>query len=196
MVRHAACIYRNRAGPGYCPPQIYDYNECDCATGGGVNACTRIECFPTSADCVNKNMTVGEHGYARTRVENVGALGKGLFARQTISLGDYIIEYVGEIIGRSEHEKRQRVYQRHLYSLEFRDQCVIDASFHGNDARYINHSCNPNAEMQKWNARGVECIGIFAIRTIQCGEEITFDYRMREQDKKCLCGEHNCKGYM
>ena len=70
--RHAACIYRNRAGPGYCPPKNYDYNECDC-TLGGVSARTRIECFPTGADCMNKNMTAGEHGYARTRVENVGA---------------------------------------------------------------------------------------------------------------------------
>jgi len=54
---------------------------------------------------------------------------------------------------------------------------MIDASQKGCLSRFINHSCNPNCETQKWIVKGFLKIGIFTKRLIKKGEELTFDYR-------------------
>ena len=53
---------------------------------------------------------------------------------------------------------------------------LIDATRKGNDARFINHSCEPNCQAEYWTVEGRECVGIFTIQTIKVGEEITYDY--------------------
>ena len=53
---------------------------------------------------------------------------------------------------------------------------VIDPTYVGNIARFINHSCDPNCETQKWNVLGEVCVGIFALRDIYENEELSFDY--------------------
>ena len=53
---------------------------------------------------------------------------------------------------------------------------VIDPTFVGNIARFINHSCDPSCETQKWNVLGEVCVGIFALRDIPENEELSFDY--------------------
>lgn len=53
----------------------------------------------------------------------------------------------------------------------------IEQEITGNISRFINHSCEPNAETQKWTVNGELRIGFFSTRTILAGEEITFDYR-------------------
>ena len=76
---------------------------------------------------------------------------------------------------------------------------VTDPSKKGNLARFINHSCDPNCETQKWNVNGEICIGIFSKRDIQEDDEITFDYRFDTHKTaltKCLCGSWNCRKYL
>lgn len=76
---------------------------------------------------------------------------------------------------------------------------VIDPTYKGNLARFINHSCDPNCITQKWNVLGETCIGIFAIRDIEENQELTFDYQFDSYKTpltKCLCGSKNCKGYL
>jgi SET domain-containing protein len=63
------------------------------------------------------------------------------------------------------------------------NECV-DASRKGNLARFINHSCNPNAVTQKWSVQGELRVGIFAARDISNGEEITFDYQFERIGSK------------
>lgn len=61
----------------------------------------------------------------------------------------------------------------------------------------MNHSCNPNCATQKWIVRGMLRIGLFALRKIRAGTELTFDYkyiRFGATAQKCLCGEPNCCG--
>lgn len=58
------------------------------------------------------------------------------------------------------------------------DDYVIDATKRGNIARFINHSCYPNSETQKWIVNGERRIGIFSKQDIMCDEEITFDYQL------------------
>lgn len=72
---------------------------------------------------------------------------------------------------------------------------VIDATFVGNGARFANHSCEPNAVSKAVGAK----VYLFAIRDINVGEEIVYDYRIRKVEGrrlKCDCGSKNCKGYI
>ena len=74
---------------------------------------------------------------------------------------------------------------------------VIDACRKGGLGRFVNHSCDPNAETQKWLVRGELAIGLFALRDIPAGSEITFDYnfeRYGDKPLRCLCGTPACRG--
>lgn len=68
----------------------------------------------------------------------------------------------------------------------------------GNNGRYLNHSCNPNSEIQIWESRGECRVGIFSTRHINKGDEITIDYQFDNFSEpiKCYCGEKNCKGFI
>ena len=76
---------------------------------------------------------------------------------------------------------------------------VIDPTYKGNLARFINHSCDPNCITQKWHVLGEICIGIFAIKDIYEDDELTFDYQFdsfKTPLTKCLCSSIKCKGYL
>jgi len=90
-----------------------------------------------------------------------------------------VIEYVGEVINLETCKRRleERKHRRNFYILTLNNQECIDASKKGNLARFINHSCKPNCQTQKWVVRGELRVGIFAVRDIKKGEEITFDYQ-------------------
>lgn len=67
--------------------------------------------------------------------------------------GTFIMEYVGEVINSDEFERRAMEYARtkipHFYFMSLKSDCIIDATIKGNCSRFINHSCEPNAETQK-----------------------------------------------
>lgn len=128
----------------------------------------------------------------------------GLFACEKIANGDAVIEYVGEKIRHSVADHRELVVYPSLSNHDgssyfFRvDTDVIDASFKGNKARFINHSCNPNciAKIIK-HENGTNSIVIYAKQTINEDEEITYDYKFpREanpEDKiRCNCKAPKC----
>ena len=73
---------------------------------------------------------------------------------------------------------------------------VVDATMHGNAARFINHSCEPNCHSRVINVDGHKHIVILALRKIYRGEELTYDYKFPIEDEKipCLCGAENCRG--
>jgi SET domain-containing protein len=80
------------------------------------------------------------------------------------------------------------------------DTCAPMSDMHlvvqGNDARFINHSCSPNCETQKWVVRGELAIGLFARHNIASGEELTFDYnfeRYGDKPMRCYCKAAVCK---
>ena len=95
--------------------------------------------------------------------------GLGLFANTVFKRGDFIIEYIGEPISHTEADKRGGKY---LFILS--DTIVIDGKCRENIARYINHSCTPNAEGE--TDEDESKIRIFAKRTILPGEEIAYNY--------------------
>ncbi len=109
-----------------------------------------------------------KHTHASVVVKRSTA-GLGLFANTTFKRGDFIIEYTGEAIS---HEESDRRGGKYLFILS--DVIVIDGKDRNNTARYINHSCKPNAEAETDEDEGK--IRISAKKTILPGEEITYDY--------------------
>lgn len=95
------------------------------------------------------------------------AVGRGLFSNSRIRNGACIIEYVGRPL---EEEEKCTSRSRYLFDLE--NGVTIDGWWPGNKARYINHSCDPNCEASVHRGR----VWIHAIRDIEPGEELSYDY--------------------
>ena len=97
--------------------------------------------------------------------------GLGLFATQKIKKGTKIIRYFGPMLD-SKNKKHDDIDNKYLF--EINNRWTIDGSVRKNIARYINHTCRPNAESDV-NSRTRKVV-IRAIKTIQPGEEINYDY--------------------
>ena len=96
--------------------------------------------------------------------------GLGLFATKSIKREAYIATYRGRRITAEESDRREARGARYMFALNKR--WVIDGSSRWNVARYINHSCRPNAKPV--GRRGG--IVIVALRQIEPSEEITYNY--------------------
>ncbi|KAG9348259.1 hypothetical protein JZ751_001994, partial [Albula glossodonta] len=126
--------------------------------------------------------------------------GRGLFCRKNIDAGEMVIEYSGTVIRSVLTEKRQKYYEsKGIGSYMFRidDYEVVDATMHGNAARFINHSCEPNCSSHVVNIQGHKHIIIFSLRKIYRGEEITYDYKFPVEGPghklPCNCGAKTCR---
>ncbi|CAH0557782.1 unnamed protein product [Brassicogethes aeneus] len=169
-----------------------------------LNRLLMIECgnqCPVNDRCTNKRFQKVQ--FAPVEVFNTQKKGLGLRAAANIPYGEFILEYVGEVLDPDEFEKRAEHYSTdkniHYYFMSLRADAIIDATMKGNISRFINHSCDPNAETQKWTVNGELRIGFFSTRTILAGEEITFDYRFQRYGKeaqKCYCEAATCRGWL
>ena len=108
--------------------------------------------------------------------------GLGLFAEDPIKKGEFIIEYTGEILTGKESDEASG-----KYLFEVSSKKTIDGSGRENKARYINHSCRPNAEVDIKKGK----VLIFAKRNIKAGEEISYDYGKEYFDE--YLKPHGCK---
>ena len=130
--------------------------------------------------------------------------GCGVFALRKIRKGTNIVEYIGD---RVTHEEANTRYadkdpvDGHTFLFTVDDKTVIDAGVNGNEARYVNHGCDPNCQTVDMGKR----IFIEALRTIRPGEELAYDYRIaRDADDPanideifaCHCGAARCRGTM
>ncbi len=131
-----------------------------------------------------------------------GNKGYGLQTTTPIPKGQFIIEYVGEVISTNTKEKRFEQYKTTgmLYILQLTKDFMIDARTKGGIARYINHSCNPNCTMEIWTVKGVKRAAVFPLRDLLPNEELTFDYEWELYPgralTKCYCGESCCRGHL
>jgi uncharacterized protein len=98
------------------------------------------------------------------------ATGLGLFAAKPIKRAAYIATYRGPKITTEEADRRERLGAKYMFELNSR--WTIDGSPRWNVARYMNHSCWPNAKPVTRNGR----IIFVALRLIAPGEEITYNY--------------------
>ncbi|MGH8178325.1 MAG: SET domain-containing protein [Steroidobacter sp.] len=130
--------------------------------------------------------------------------GRGVYAVAPIRKGARVIEYLGERISHAEADCRYELKGQdtgHTFLFIASNRTVIDASVDGNDARFINHSCNPNCETVIEGSR----VFIDAIRNIKPGEELGYDYQLTWESTDepeelalyaCRCGARKCRGTM
>ena len=132
--------------------------------------------------------------------------GHGITATKNIKKGTRVIEYIGEKVTRAEgnrrSEKRIKKYLNSnktgsVYIFELNRKFDIDGSFSYNKARYINHSCSPNCEVDIIDDQ----IWISSIKNIKKGDELSYDYGYEFDqddftDHECKCGSKNCIGYI
>lgn len=191
----------------------YEPEKCNCpkagedttACGSGcINRSTYSEC--DLEVCVNgklcTNMAIQKRQYAPGLERFMTAKkGWGVRARQSVAKGSFILEYTGEICSSKEFEKRMLNRYRgdnHHYCLAMDNKTMIDAHRAGSECRFVNHSCAPNCEMEKWNVDGLSRMALFALRDILPGEEICYDYNFSlfntDQGQECKCGAKECRG--
>lgn len=146
---------------------------------------------------------MGEEEEAVYEVRHSEIHGRGVFATARIEKDEWIVRYTGEKITKAESERRgverfersQKTGEASVYIFDLNKKYDLDGDVPGNDAKYINHSCDPNAEAQNYRGQ----IWIVALRKIKPGEEITFDYGYDVShflDHPCRCGSANCVGYI
>ena len=138
------------------------------------------------------------------RVRRSKVHGLGVFATRRIRKGTRIVEYLGERVSHREADRRyeqKTTDDNHTFLFIVDRGIVIDAGVNGNDARFINHGCDPNCESVTEDRR----VFVEAIRTIQPGEELKYDYSIgRAKDDPpdvdevfaCHCGAAKCRGTM
>ncbi|KAM8920883.1 histone-lysine N-methyltransferase ASH1L [Pelodytes ibericus] len=192
----------------------YEATTCNCkmpvtdGETGCVEDCLNrmifAECSPNTCPCGDQchNQRIQRHEWVQC-LERFRAEGKGwgIRTKEPLKAMQFIIEYLGEVV--SEQEFRNRMieqYHNHNdhYCLSLDSGMVIDSYRMGNEARFINHSCDPNCEMQKWSVNGVYRIGLYALKDISAGTELTYDYNFHsfntEKQQLCKCGFEKCRG--
>lgn len=122
-----------------------------------------------------------------------------------------MVEYTGEVVRQEVADIRERRYEEEgmgsCYLFRLDEQWIIDATRAGGVARFMNHSCQPNAWSKVIQAEDVDKPGggkkivLFALRDLHEGEEVLYDYKFSYDDDdrdelKCNCGAPNCKGRM
>ena len=135
-------------------------------------------------------------------VRHSGIQGTGGFATRRIPSGVRLIEYAGERLTPAEAEARYPDVpgeRHHTYLFAIDDDVVVDAAVHGNEARFLNHSCAPNCDAVIDGGR----IWIETLHDIEPGEELVYDYAYILEEKHtpaakkrfpCACGAVTCRG--
>ncbi|KEP66502.1 UNVERIFIED_CONTAM: histone lysine methyltransferase SET2 [Hammondia hammondi] len=183
--------------------------DADCLNRSRGIQCDRKRCKFGTADCGNRQFKRGGGSGSQTFcfVQDCGEKGLGVFARERIEEGKLVIEYVGEVLDAQLLAARVRAYTQqelargqpqHWYVMEVIPHVYIDSTRVGNIARLVNHSCEPNCSLQRVNVHGTYRMGIFALRPILPGEEISYDYGFTRkgfgQGFVCFCGSSKCRG--
>lgn len=138
-------------------------------------------------------------------VKTSGVHGNGVFARRKIPAGSCILEYKGERIEWVDALKRAAAAGtpiNHTFFFSVADGRVIDGGRHGNAARFINHSCEPNCEpLEHEDGR----VYIYSLMDVERGEELTYYYALIYEGRHtaaikssfpCRCGSPHCTGTM
>jgi SET domain-containing protein len=148
----------------------------------------------------SKKQRRGKRLSASLEVRRSRVHGHGVFATKRIRKKARIIEYTGKRVTWASVPDDSNDSHTFLFGLDD-GTIVIDPRIGGNDARWINHSCDPNCEAIEEDGR----IFIYALRHIRPGEELSYDYQLEvdepvtreaERESKCFCGSANCRGTM
>ncbi|XP_017768211.1 PREDICTED: uncharacterized protein LOC108556555 [Nicrophorus vespilloides] len=160
-----------------------------------------LEVCPAGERCENQRFD--KRQYVNVLPYNTKGRGWGLKTLEPVKKGQFVIEYVGEVIDDKEYQRRiKKMHEQKIdnyYFLTIDNTRMIDAGPKGNVARFMNHCCEPNCETQKWTVRSITRIGLFAIQDIPKDTELTFNYNFQcvgEEKKECRCGAPSCSGFI
>jgi hypothetical protein len=201
-IRARMIVPKSQVPVCHCTPEV----GCgvDCLNRSLLQECVVGTCPSSQPYC--KNSAIQERRFPATEVFRCGG-GRGWGLRLSkdevcgIPAGMLIIEYLGEVI--TTEECRQRLAEpdrgHDFYFASLNSQLVLDAAPMGSDARFANHSCSPNCQLQKWSVAGEPRVVLEALRPISPGEELLYNYRADTLDglvcrQRCLCGAPNCAG--
>ncbi|XP_064128874.1 histone-lysine N-methyltransferase NSD3 isoform X5 [Loxodonta africana] len=170
-----------------------------------LNRMLQYECHPQVCPAGDRcqNQCFTKRLYPDAEIIKTERRGWGLRTKRSIKKGEFVNEYVGELI--DEEECRLRIKRAHensvtnFYMLTVTKDRIIDAGPKGNYSRFMNHSCNPNCETQKWTVNGDVRVGLFALCDIPAGMELTFNYNLDclgNGRTECHCGADNCSGFL
>ncbi|KAF2826525.1 hypothetical protein CC86DRAFT_467200 [Ophiobolus disseminans] len=209
------CTYANRS-IGTTDPAL----ECDCGEewdpvakanhacgeeSDCINRATKMECVADGCSCGRtcQNQRFLRKQYADVAVIRTDKKGFGLRANSDMAVGEFVYEYIGEVIDERSFRRRMLQYDdeglKHFYFMSLTKGEFIDATKKGNLGRFCNHSCNPNCVVDKWVVGDKLRMGIFVSREVSAGEELVFNYnvdRYGADPQPCYCGEVNCTGYI
>lgn len=169
-----------------------------------INRATKMECL---GDCTCgrrcQNQRFLRKQYADVTVIKTDKKGFGLRANKDMQPGDFVFEYIGEVIDERTFRRRMLQYDqdgiKHFYFMSLTKGEFVDATKKGNLGRFCNHSCNPNCFVDKWVVGDKLRMGIFVERRVKAGEELVFNYnvdRYGADPQPCYCGEPNCSGFI
>ncbi|XP_072353597.1 histone-lysine N-methyltransferase NSD2-like isoform X1 [Scyliorhinus torazame] len=170
-----------------------------------LNRMLMYECHPAvcPAGVRCQNQCFSKRQYPESQVVKTAGKGWGLISKTDIKKGAFVNEYVGEVIDEDECRARIRFAQEHnianFYMLTIDKDRIIDAGPKGNYCRFMNHSCQPNCETQKWTVNGDTRVGLFSLSDIPAGTELTFNYNLDclgNEKTICRCGAPNCSGFL
>jgi SET domain-containing protein len=156
----------------------------------------------TRIDLTRKPSKTEDHPLYVVRRSSVH--GYGAFATRDLKKGEIVDEYLGDRITHAQADKRYEDHDEndnHTFLFIVDKKTVIDAGVGGNDARFINHKCDPNCESEIKKGR----VFILTTKAVKKGEELGYDYQIgREKDDPenvdeiyaCRCGSPKCRGTM
>jgi len=137
------------------------------------------------------------------QVHPSGIHGMGVFAKRAIPRGTRVIEYAGRRFAKVDLlEAAQRGERTLTYVLNLDAERAIDGAEQGNEARFVNHSCEPNCEVYVFD----DTPYLYAMQDIIAGAELTFDYQLQSMKSHrlsralsrelfpCHCGAPACRG--
>uniref|UniRef100_A0A672JB44 [histone H3]-lysine(36) N-trimethyltransferase n=1 Tax=Salarias fasciatus TaxID=181472 RepID=A0A672JB44_SALFA len=169
-----------------------------------LNRLLMIECSSRCLNgvyCSNRRFQMKQH--ADFEVILTEDKGWGLRAAKDLASNTFVLEYCGEVLDHKEFKTRVKEYARnkniHYYFMSLKNNEIIDATLKGNCSRFMNHSCEPNCETQKWTVNGQLRVGFFTTKAVTAGTELTFDYQFQRYGKeaqKCFCGAPSCRGFL
>ncbi|XP_013395889.1 histone-lysine N-methyltransferase NSD2-like [Lingula anatina] len=195
-------------------PDLSELPRCECKPSsehpcGSDSECynrmLQYECHPSVCPAGEKceNQRFQKRLYVESESFRTSSRGWGLRALRDVKKGEFVNEYCGELV--DEEECKRRIQKAHdenisnFYMLTIDKNRIIDAGPKGNLSRFINHSCQPNLETQKWTVNGNIRVGLFASDDIPAGTEFTFNYNLDclgNEKTVCQCGSPNCSGFL
>jgi len=152
----------------------------DCLNRAVQIECSDLTCsYEDSSLC--KNRCLSNREYAKVTPFRTDLKGWGLLLEVAVGVGQLIHEYVGDVIStetcaarlkqqyQAANKGRMTHDQVHHYFLNMGDNMIIDAQSRGGVCRFLNHSCNPNCEIEVWKVNNELRAGLFALRNIPAG---------------------------